>query len=522
MSQVAAITPALPLLKRSSRGMHRRICAAPGAGKTRITARLLMLWDAMIELPLIAIDPIGALSDDFLDAVDRLPPDIRRGVSERITYVNVAGQEVETDSGHETYVHPFPILYRADGESLYSVAYRYLSVIERAFPALQSAGILGMPAVASIGENVIMALVAMGCGITEARDLLLNTERWEGRLRSAREAEPEAAPAIDYLLGEYKAMKPEERRRETLSFLRRISMFHLDPVLRAQYGAAAPSFTLKQVVDERRCVLFDFRNVLNLEQRRLGILWLYQYCNTYFRARGPQGKHQPLAFYIDELGYLLPSGKERDKLIAGDLSDLFSLYGRNNGVWVTVIHQDLQQFDEATNVLLSRLGGQLLGASADVKGAREIAERFFRFNKHQIKGLEPVYTTIEGVVHHIDDRKVYQSPQEQNIEHGYRFLDLEQFHFLLGVARREGQLPTHLDHVSFAAFDRGKFARGTVVDELRTLLMIRDGQRVSSIHEELAARLSGGDDRVRVAHAASPPDDQPPPSRRRWDTEDEI
>ncbi len=484
MSQLAPILPALPFLRHASRGMGRRICGAPGAGKTRLTARLLMMFDLLAGLPIIAIDPVGALSNDFLDVIDRLPAWIRDELQARILYVNMAGMTV----GEERYVHPFPFLYRAGDESLYTVAHRYLDVLLRTWPALRQSPVLGEAAVVNIAENVLMALCAAGGQITEAENLLRNLAAWTPRLLVAREHVPEAAPAIDYLLHDYAQQTAGEKQKETLSFFRRISMFRLDPSLRAIYGASAPSVTPAQIVAERRCVILDYRNVRNTEQRKLGLLWLYHYFNDAFRERGPGGRADPIAFYIDELSYLLPPGKKRDELIADDLAELLSRTARNNGIFVSVIHQDLQQFDEDTNVLLSRLGTQILGASSDVKGAAQVAERFFRYQKTKAKDWQNMWASDPQGHFVIDKKPVYETPQEQIIENAYRFLDLEAFQFLVGVAKREGQLPTSLKPISFADFDAGVFADVARVDRIRALLMGQQGRGVSQLLAEIAGR----------------------------------
>jgi hypothetical protein len=485
MSQLAPLAPALPFLAHASRGMGRRICGAPGAGKTRITARLLMAFDLLAGLPIIAIDPVGALSNDFLDVIDRQPRWIRNELEARILYVNMAGMTV----GEARYVHPFPFLVRSGNESFYTVAHRYLDVLLRTWPALRQSPVLGEAAVVNIAENVLIALCAAGGQITEAESLLRNLAAWTPRLLAAREREPEAAPAIDYLLNDYAQKTNSEKQKDTLSFFRRVSMFRLDQSLRAIYGASTPSVTPAQIVAEKRCVILDYRNVRNTEQRKLGLLWLYHYCNDYFRERGPGGRANPIAFYIDELSYLLPPGKKRDELIADDLSELLSRTARNNGIFVSVIHQDLHMFDEDTNVLLSRLGTQILGASSDVKGAAQIAERFFRYQKTKAKDWQNVWTSDGPGSHFVIDKKpVYETPQEQIIENSYRFLDLEAFQFLVGVAKREGQLPTSLAAVSFADFDAGVFADVARVDQIRALLMQQQGSPVSQILAEIEAR----------------------------------
>jgi hypothetical protein len=98
--------------------------------------------------------------------------------------------------GTETYVHTFPFLYRSADETFYAVAHRYLDVLIRTWPSLQASPILGESAVVNVAENVLIALMAMGCQITEAESVLQNLPQWRARLEEAAAREPEAAPAL--------------------------------------------------------------------------------------------------------------------------------------------------------------------------------------------------------------------------------------------------------------------------------------------------------------------------------------
>lgn len=517
LSDLSSIRPALPLLKAQSRGMGRRIAAAPGAGKTRL-ARLLILFDLLCGLPIIALDPNGALSQDVLDAIDRLPKRLRTKLAERVLYVNVGGQKI----GKTTYVHTFPFLYTSESgtETVYTKAHRFLDVLAKTDPAQAKAPIMGKAAIDDIGEKVLMALFALGWQITEAPLLLEDPRRFREQLLAAKEAEPEAAPAIDYLLGEYTKLAPREKEMKTSQFLRKISPFALDPILRAIYGASQPSITPAEVVAKRQCVLLDFRDVPK-SQRSLAVVWAYTYWDEYFRERGPNKQQLPIAFYIDELSFIIPSGEERHHLIADDFAELLSVTARNNQIFATVIHQDLQQFDQKTNELLSRLGTQILGASSDTEGAEKMARRFFRYDKTKAKAYRKVYGSLGkgGGSVHIDNEPVFETPQEQIIENSYTFLDLAAFHFRIGVAKREGQLPTSLTEVSFAAIDAGNFVRPERVRLIRHLLMQQSGRDAAAIREEITARLSAPHD--------PPETDQPAVApltaqgrRRRWDSDE--
>jgi hypothetical protein len=113
----------------------------------------------------------------------------------------------------------------------------------------------------------------------------------------------------------------------------------------------------------------------------------------------------------------------------------------------------------------------------------------------------------------IDQEPVFETPDEQRIGHSYKFLDLPAFHFLVGVAKREGQLPTSLREVSFASFDAGKFVRPERVALLRKLLMRQSGQDAAAIRAAVAARLQA----TPAAPDQDTPPKPPPQRRRRWD-----
>lgn len=510
-SSLATIKPALPFLKARSRGMGRRIAAAPGAGKTRLAARLLILFDLLCGLPIVAIDPNGALSQDVLDAIDRLPKRLRAKLTARLLYVNVGGEKV----GKTTFVHTFPFLYTSEsgGETVYTKAHRFLDVLAKTDPAQAKAPIMGKSAIEDIGEKVLMALFALGWQITEAPLLIEDPTRFRPQLLAAKEQEPEAVPAIDYLLGEFATLPPREKELKTSQFLRKVSPFALDPILRAIYGASEPSIAPADVVANRRCVLLDFRNVPK-PQRPLAVVWSYKYWDEYFRERGPNKRHLPICFYIDELSFIIPSGEERHHLIADDFAELLSVTARNNQIFVTVIHQDLQQFDKKTNELLSRLGTQILGASSDTEGAEQMARRFFRYDKTKAKYYRKVYGSEgpgSGSIH-IDNEPVFETPDEQRIQNAYQFLDLPALHFLVGVAAREGQLPTSLREVSFADFDAGKFVRLERVALLRKLLMRQSGHDAAAIRAAIAERQALGTDATGQG--------EPPCRRRRFEDVD--
>lgn len=507
---LAPLEPLLPAFSVHSRGMGVRLCATRGAGKSRLLGRALAYVDLLLNLPLVIIDPVGAVADNLYDAIDRESTATKQQLLPRLRYVNMAGQRV----GDDAYVVPLPFLYRSGEESLYAVAYRFLDVIRKSDPALQSASILGWNALAHIGERVLMALAAMGCQITEADHLLTNPQAWEPKLREAERRVPEVAPVVAYLLGEYATLPPREKLNLTSAFKRKLSVFDLDPVIRAQYGASLPAIDPQRVIDERLCVIFDFRDVTLADQKRLGILWVYKYFVDFFQLRGPDKHKVPVSFIIDELSYLVP-GRDGNSLLRSDLSDLIQRTARNASVWVTLSHQELRQFDEETNDLLMQLGTQILGATSDMQGARQVADRFYEYDPYWVKDSHDQFVTYDRVPEKVGEIKTYFSIDEQVNMNALEFIKLETFNFLVGIAKREGQLPTFLRHVDLSDFDRDKFPRRERVDAARAALMQQHGQKVTDILGEITGRLPGNGDGRSPGNGAAPPPDDAPPFRTR-------
>ena len=153
-------------------GIH--IQAGKGSGKSRLMGRIIAWLDFVRGYPLIIFDPHGPTIDNFLDKIIRLPHHLREQAWPRVLYVDMSGRD-----GH---IIPFPVYYRLGSESLYEISQRFLDVVRKIDPNLQTASIEGWNPLWRTGTHIGMALAALGLQITEADSMLRNPLAWKGRL----------------------------------------------------------------------------------------------------------------------------------------------------------------------------------------------------------------------------------------------------------------------------------------------------------------------------------------------------
>lgn len=504
-----------PLLNARARGMARRFVGTRGAGKSFLMA-LLAYVDVSLSVPTVIFDPSGALTNWLLALIEREPDAQKQRLLSRIRYSKIVGEQADG----QTYLTPFPLLYRLGNEPLQEIAERPLEVWRQLDPQLTQNPTVGWNKLSEIGSYVGMLLAGMEPmrQLTEATDFLDHPEAWRAEIAAARERYPdELAIPAEYFLTKYPTLKGQDLRFETNALRAKLQLLNLNPRFRAMYGASVPGLNLSQVINERLLVIMDFQQ-LKGQAKNFAILWLYKYWFDAFTDRGPGKDQLPIACYFDEISYILPRKSDRNNPLSEYFAGFISRDARNNNIWLTVAHQELRQFDDDTNDLLATLGMQVFGTTADLKGAIAMAERFYRYDPYAVKGKRPQFATSRGVSEIIHEEPHYFTYQEQAYHNAQNFMDLETFKFLIGVTEREGQLPTSLTWTSFAAYAADKFPNGELTQPARTALAKRDGQAVAAMSEEIAHRLPGTTDGGRSAPA--PPTTSLPP-RRRWDTEDD-
>ncbi len=338
-----AISPSVPhnlksrllFLPDKARNMGIHFVAGKGSGKSRLLGRVISWLDFVRGIPLVIFDPHGPTIDNFLDKITRLPADAQRRLWPRILYVDM--------SASNGSVIPFPLYYRmSKAESLYTTSQRYLDVVRRLDPFLQTASIEGWNALSRLGTSAGMLLAALGLQITEADDLVRNPDGWKTRLAQASQKYPEVEPAAAFFTQDFARLSANDQLRRAESFLTKTAIFRLDPSMRAMFGADRPGIDWSEVMDRSLAVLIDFRGEHDIERMRFKLLWSFGYLMDFIKHRGP-GRHKPLSLVIDELTYLLSPATLHSDLLSADMDELINRIARNYMVWLTLAHQEMYQ-----------------------------------------------------------------------------------------------------------------------------------------------------------------------------------
>jgi hypothetical protein len=462
-------------LADQARNMGIHMVSGKGSGKSRMLGRVIAWQDFIRGIPLVIFDPHGPTIDNFLDKLTRLPADAQRRLWPRVLYVDMSGS-----SGN---VIPFPLYYRLGNDNLFTISQRYLNVVRRLDPFLQTASVQGWNPLRVIGTNAGMVLAALGLQITEAEDLVRHPERWKDKLAEAVRRDPDAEPAAAFFTQELATLNTSDKHHRTESFLNKVDLFKLDPTMKAMFGANTPGINWQRVMDVPLAVLFDFRHELDLERMRFKLLWSFRYLMDFVQHRG-HGRHKPISLVIDEITYVLSDPTLHGDLLASDMNELINRLARNYMIWLTLCHQEMYQVSESIQKSLLTMGTQIFGSTTDLRSAIEIGRRYFRYNPYLVKKTEAVY----GMGTAIDYRTVEFTMDEQAYLHGVRFLDLPRYHFLVSPAFTEGTMPTHLSPVSIENLDPDIYTNEPLVAQARDLLMQRNGLPVSKVLAEIAAR----------------------------------
>lgn len=390
-------------------------------------------------------------------------------------------------SGHYGFIFPFPLYYRNDVESLYEVSQRFLDVVRKIDPYLQTASVEGWNALWRTGTYTGMILSALNYQISEAEGLLNEPSKWEGLFDQAMERYPEILPAVQYLK-ELERAKENIRNRRTESFFNKIALFSLDPSMKAMFGASQPGLDWNEVISQHKTILLDFRHEHDLERRRFKMVWAFNYFLDFIKQRGA-GRHRPIGLVIDELTSLFSVQALASDLFGSELDELINDIARNYSVWLTIAHQEMFQVTERIIKSLMTMGTQILGVTTDPEGARFLAQLYFKYNPYQVKKYEAVYGSSMGYPMVLDYRSVEFTAEEQLILQSYQFIHQGRFRFLAKTATREGDFSGGLRAISIENLDRDIYPDEKRVSELRQRFMQENGLFVDDALKEISKRL---------------------------------
>lgn len=465
------------------------LTAPSGWGKSLLIGRHLAWSDFYNDRPAIVFEPHGPSEDNFLHKFSYQKVDYQQRNAHRIRIIDPSGS-----SGFAT---PIPLYYKMGNESLATIATRPLDLFLKADPDLASASVQGANALIEAGRNIGMLLVAMGCQPSEALSLLYQPADWKDRLQEALQAHPELEAAHLYyqnLVGG--KQRQQELRREAGTFLRKIGELSADSAAKAFYCASEPLIDWEEVVAERQIVFFDGRHLHGTREKLFFMIHCLDFVLSFVKQRGA-GRHEPaLSIYIDELMSFFPMVGKAAEQLALDMDALINQYARNFGpLFLCIATQQLSQLTPHPQLLTALLGmpTQIHGGTDDPLTTDILADKFFRYKDDSYKRMENQWMMQPfGGPFIVDQRPIDHTIEEQRKLNGQKFRELQPFEFYARVPSREGAIVAPLQKLTIATMDPGIYTNRAVVDELRSLLLGREGIALSEVLEDIAERAFNG------------------------------
>lgn len=462
-----------------------RVVAGPGAGKSRWAGRAL-IWQKLIRgQPVIVLCPTHAVVANVFDKLCRQPQAVQELLWPRIKYVDMAATD---------YVIPMPLYERrSEHDTLLAIANRFLEVIRRLDPYLETASVEGMNALYEAGTAAGMMAAALGGQITHVADMLSHPEQWQREFKTARAAHPELQLAYDYLRQSIEITNPALRRRQTGSLFVKLIPFLADPTMRAVFAAPRSGLHLEHEMEQGHAVFYDFQGEHDPVRRRWKLLWCFLNHVEFAKTRGPAGRDNPVLYVIDEMTQLLGHHTLKHSIMADDVNELTTVIARNYGFNVCCMHQNLSQIDPHTQVSLGQLGTQIIGWVQEPQDCLKLAEQFFRYDPHLVRKREPVWMNVQQEVGPfgysdpciIDYTSTEHTVDEQLYLLADRFHTLGRFRFLVRTAIGEGSLSKRLLPMNIETLDPGYYPNDALVAEVCRRLRKRDGIPVGQLLVEI-------------------------------------
>lgn len=498
-------TPRRTLLYDAVRNNGIHLQATRGSGKSTLEA-IIALADSARKHPVVLLEVQGGLVEQLLWRLRFLDPDTRKSIVDRIVYVDMSGK-----SGRIT---GWPLLYQLPGDTLYGSAMRFPDLAKRLDPDLTNAPMFGANAMSDLGAYVGVALLAMNCQFTEAPDLLSNPKRWSQRLSEAAKTNPEAEPAVSYLIKEYAETPDHERRRFAQSLRTKLTPFILNPILKAMFGASKPDIDWEEVVEGSKLVILDFQDITSDADVRFKMRWVFSYLWEFIKQRA-NPREKPISVIVDELSYLLSSHGSSDDLLASDLDNFINKDMRYRNIWLTLAHQELYQIPQRIQKTLLSMGTQIIGQTSDREAAETLANMYLNYDPYWMKKEIPRWAVMshqrlewypgapmgygsrsnsipimwnDQYIKTVDYVTEEYTLDEQREIAAKEFMNVGKFHFLLATSR-DGSLSRTLRKVNILRQVQAiPFPYQDVVARDRQVLIERSGTPIATIHENIRQR----------------------------------
>jgi hypothetical protein len=205
---------------------------------------------------------------------------------------------------------------------------------------------------------------------------------------------------------------------------------------------------------------------------------------------------------------------------------------RNHNVWLTCIHQELNQIDEQLRNTLVSLGTYIIGGTSSMNSARILADALFLRDPYRVKHYHLVFPPVPpGLRNNPDAYKpieepVYLTLEEQKELFAQRVKKLGLFQFLLRPALSEGSIGSAVLPLRIHNVDRDPitgqlaFPDQQVLTRIRGILAARSGKPMAMLlSEQEARRQQRAIQQPRTNKSLPAPESDPerkdPPSNRR-------
>jgi hypothetical protein len=174
---------------------------------------------------------------------------------------------------------------------------------------------------------------------------------------------------------------------------------------------------------------------------------------------------------------------------AQELDELINVYARNFRLWLTIGLQELFQVDEKMQKTLLTMGTQIFGSTSDMQTAIGLSENLYRAYPKAVKHYQPVYMgqPFESLMI-VDVQPTFYTLDEQHYERANDIKDQGTFHFLVRIARREGDVRGGVYPLTIKNMDKGQWVNEALVSEARRILSRRCGVPVSVLLSDVEAR----------------------------------